>query len=99
MALLPELPFVSFRRKQQDWDYWRRLEPCEPPFRLDQPVHPSGECADCTVTLETAGDIHYDIWGGRDHYRPVPPVKVTFASTLWRVERQRNSQTRLEIAS
>ena len=43
---------------------------------------------DRTVTLETAGDIQYDTWGGRDHYRPAPPVKVTFAGTLWRVEKQ-----------
>jgi hypothetical protein len=53
---------------------------------LDQPASLSAEHADRTVTLETAGDIHYDTWGGRDHYRPAPPVKVTFAGNLWRVE-------------
>jgi len=56
---------------------------------LDQPASLSAECADRTVTLETAGDIHYDTWGGRDHYRPAPPVKVTFSGTLWRAETQR----------
>ncbi len=56
---------------------------------LDQPASLSAEFADRTVTLETAGDIHYDTWGGRDHYRALPPVKVNFAGTLWHVKRQR----------
>ena len=56
---------------------------------LDQPASLSAECADRTVTLETAGDIQYDTWGGRDHYRPAAPVKATFTGTLWRVEKQR----------
>ena len=55
---------------------------------LDQPASLSAECADRTVTLETAGDIHYDTWGGRDHYRPASPVKATFSGTLWHVETQ-----------
>jgi hypothetical protein len=55
---------------------------------LDQPASLSAEYANPTVTLETAGDIHYDTWGGRDHYRPAPAIKVTFAGSLWRVERQ-----------
>ena len=49
----------------------------------------SAEYANRTVTLETAGDIQYDTWGGRDHYRPVPPVNVTFEGSLWSVKRQR----------
>ena len=32
----------------------------------------------------------YDTWGGRDHYHPSPPVKVTFTGTLWRVEQQQS---------
>jgi hypothetical protein len=56
---------------------------------LDQPASISAEYADRGVTLETAEDIHYDTWGGRDHYRPAPPVKVAFDGTLWRVEHQR----------
>ena len=56
---------------------------------LDQPASLSAEYTDRTVTLETAGDIQYDTWGGRDHYRPAPPVKVSFTGTLWRVETQR----------
>jgi hypothetical protein len=57
--------------------------------RLDSPVSVSAEFARGTVTLETAGDIQYDTWGGRDHYRPAPPVKVTFEGGLWRVSRER----------
>jgi hypothetical protein len=57
--------------------------------RLDQPASLSAECADRIVSLETSGDIQYGTWGGRDHYRPAPPVRVTFSGTLWRVETQR----------
>jgi len=57
--------------------------------KLDQPATLSAECANRTVILETAGDIHYDTWGGRDHYRSPPTVKATFTGNLWRVKRQR----------
>ena len=53
---------------------------------LDQPANLAAEHANSTVTLETAGDVHYDTWGGQDHYRPAPPAKVSFTGTLWRVE-------------
>ncbi len=56
--------------------------------RLDNPASLSAEYADRTVTLETAGDIHYDTWGGRDRYRPAPQVKATFGGNLWRVKHQ-----------
>ena len=58
--------------------------------RLGQPATLSAACADRTVLFETPGDIHYDTWGGQDHYRVVPPVNPTFAGTLWRVEPRRS---------
>jgi hypothetical protein len=56
---------------------------------LDKPATVSAEYADGIVTLDTAGDIQYDTWGGRDHYRSAPGVTVTFGGSLWRVKRQR----------
>jgi len=56
---------------------------------LDAPATLSAECADRIVTFETAGDIHYDTWGGRDHYRAAPAVNVAFSGSLWRVKQQR----------
>lgn len=58
--------------------------------RLDKTVSVSAEWTNRTVTVETAGDIQYDTWGGQDHYYPDPAVKVTFQGSLWQVKRQRS---------
>lgn len=42
-----------------------------------------------TVTIETAGPIQYDTYGGRDHYRDAPGGEVTVAGTAWRVKESR----------
>jgi hypothetical protein len=57
---------------------------------VDKSASVSAEWTNRTVTMETAGDIQYDTWGGQDHYSPDPAVKVTFAGSLWQVKRQRS---------
>ena len=56
---------------------------------LDHPATMSAEFAKGVVTLETAGNIHYDTYGGRDHYRDPPGVVVTLEGDLWRVRESR----------
>ena len=58
--------------------------------KLDKSVSVSAEWTNRTVTVETAGDIQYDTWGGQDHYYPDPAVKVAFEGSLWQVNRQRS---------
>lgn len=55
---------------------------------LDQVATVSAEYTNRAVVLETAGDIHYDTWGGIDHYRPAPQAKTSFTGSLWDVKDQ-----------
>lgn len=52
-------------------------------IRLDQPANLVAEAATGVITQKLAGDIEYDTYGGIDHLRPAPKVKVTFTGTLW----------------
>ena len=51
---------------------------------LDQPASLFAENVNGIVRREISGDIQYDTFGGMDHQRPVPAVKVSFAGELWR---------------
>ena len=78
-----------------------KLEIQSPEGRLllaaDKPCSVSAEWNDGTVTLETAGDIQYDTFGGTDHYRKPPAVNITLDGGLWRVtKRQHRFAGRLE---
>ena len=57
---------------------------------LDKPASVSATCTNRTVTVETAGDIQYDTWGGQDHYYPDPGVKLALQGSLWQVNHQRS---------
>lgn len=52
--------------------------------RLDKPASLSAALVNGTVKQKVSGDIHYDTYGGGDHWRPVPEVKVTIDGELWR---------------
>lgn len=43
----------------------------------------SAEFANGKVTYEFSGDIQYDTWGGVDHYRDPPELKVAIEGELW----------------
>lgn len=43
----------------------------------------SAEFANGKVTYEVSGDIQYDTWGGVDHYRDPPELKVAIEGELW----------------
>jgi hypothetical protein len=51
----------------------------------DCPGTVSAEWEKGVVTLETAGNIHYDTYAGRDHYRDAPDMTVDIDGDLWRV--------------
>jgi hypothetical protein len=51
--------------------------------RLDQPASLSAEHVNGSIRKETSGDIQYDTYGGVDHPRPVPKVKVSVDGELW----------------
>jgi hypothetical protein len=51
--------------------------------RLDQPASLSAEFANGLVKKEISGDIQYDTFGGVDHPRPAPKVKVSVDGELW----------------
>ena len=61
------------------------LETREGPLtiRLDKPASLSAEFVNGGIKQEISGDIQYDTFGGVDHPRPVPEVKVTFTGNLW----------------
>lgn len=54
----------------------------------DGPATVTAEEIDGVATLEISGDLQYDTYGGRDHYREVPKVKVEVGGDLWPVKRQ-----------
>ena len=51
--------------------------------RLNQPASLVAEAIAGTIKQKLAGDIEYDTYGGTDHPRPTPTVKVTITGTLW----------------
>jgi len=53
--------------------------------RLDRPASLSAECVNREVRKLISGDVQYDTFGGVDHFRPAPEVKVDLAGELWRV--------------
>ncbi|MBI4560352.1 MAG: heparinase II/III family protein [Candidatus Hydrogenedentes bacterium] len=52
---------------------------------LDQRATLAAKFANGQLTIETSGDIQYDTYGGRDHYRDAPTAKVTIRGNLWRI--------------
>lgn len=60
----------------------------DPRMILDKPATVSAEWANEIVTLEVSGDIQYDTYGGRDHYRDRPAVDVKFSGNLWKIAGQ-----------
>jgi hypothetical protein len=52
---------------------------------VDKPASVSAELAESVATIDIAGDLQYDTYGGIDHYRPKPAVRVTIDGDLWRV--------------
>ena len=52
-------------------------------IHLDEPACLVAEATTGEIKQKLAGDIEYDTYGGIDHLRPVPKVKVSFTGTLW----------------
>jgi len=52
-------------------------------LRLDMPSSFFAEFVDGSIKKQISGDIQYDTYGGVDHLRPVPEVKVTVTGGLW----------------
>ncbi len=51
--------------------------------QLDHPASLAAEREGKSTRQEISGDIQYDTFGGLDHLRPVPNVKVRFQGRLW----------------
>ena len=51
--------------------------------QLDQPANLAAEFENGAIVKKISGDIEYDTYGGVDHARPVPDVKVDFSGRLW----------------
>lgn len=54
----------------------------------DRAASVSAEFADGVATLGFAGNIDYDTYGGGNHYRAPPAVKLTIEGDLWKVTQQ-----------
>lgn len=52
-------------------------------IQLDKPASLAAELANGAIRQQISGDIQYDTYGGVDHPRPVPNVKVNFSGRLW----------------
>jgi hypothetical protein len=51
--------------------------------RLDEAASLVAEVTSGAISQKLAGDIEYDTYGGVDHHRPAPKVKVTLTGALW----------------
>ncbi len=52
-------------------------------IHLDEPASLVAEATTGEIKQKLTGDIEYDTYGGIDHLRPAPKVKITFTGTLW----------------
>lgn len=57
--------------------------------RLDKPASLSAEFVNGAVKKTISGNIQYDTYGGVDHWRSAPEVKVTVTGDLWQTSKPR----------